>query len=385
MKPESQVALPAPRRERGSALLIILTLIGIGAAFLLVSALNKANQQIERDKITAAALAQAKEALISFAATSATLPGSLPCPDTNNDGSGDNTGTNCTAYIGRLPWKQLKLPDLRDGSGECLWYALSPVFRNVLPAASRSPASNSLNNTTAGQLTVSDTSGIPLPTPPNPVIAVIFSTGTSLPGQNRAAVGATICGGNNNAANYLDTAAGISNATGGGTGTSFIAADASSTFNDKLIYITASQFFPSVNKRVVAEIRGLSQPPTSGLRKFYNTPTNHYYPCAANAGSAGSQVTTPTCLNSGLIPFSVLSFDSSTLIWLTNNNWFPLTSYAVAPNFMSGTLYPQQCGAGGAGCLTVNSYVNSQAQVTVGGISTIVCTINGKVTSCPYP
>jgi len=39
MKPESQSTLPAPRRESGSALLIILALIGIGAAFLLVSAL----------------------------------------------------------------------------------------------------------------------------------------------------------------------------------------------------------------------------------------------------------------------------------------------------------------------------------------------------------
>ena len=31
MKPESQSTLPAPRRERGSALLIILALIGIAA------------------------------------------------------------------------------------------------------------------------------------------------------------------------------------------------------------------------------------------------------------------------------------------------------------------------------------------------------------------
>ena len=43
---------PLPRRtssrksQHGSAILIILTIIGIGAAFLLVSALNKANQQI---------------------------------------------------------------------------------------------------------------------------------------------------------------------------------------------------------------------------------------------------------------------------------------------------------------------------------------------------
>lgn len=376
-----------PARQRGAALLIILAIVAVSAAFLLVSALNKANQQIERDKVTTTALAQAKEALIGFAASNATLPGALPCPDTNNDGSGDNTGTNCNAYIGRLPWKQLDLPDLRDSSGECLWYALSPAFRNVLSAASRSPSSNPLNSNTAGVINISDTTGTPLASPPNPVIAVIFSPGASLGAQDRTPAVATVCGGNNNAANYLDTAAGINNATGGGTATSFIAADTSNTFNDKLLYITASQFFPAINKRVVAEIRGLDQPPTSGLRLFYDSPTNHYYPCAANAGSAGLQVTTPTCLTSGSVPFAdpSLSFASSTLTWLTNNDWFSLASYIVAPNFQQGTIYPQQCGAGGAGCLTVNNYTLSQAQVTVGGISAIVCTTNGTVTTCPYP
>ena len=56
--------LPSPRNtaklktQRGSAILIILTIIGIGAAFLLVSAFNKASQQTERDKVTTAALVQ---------------------------------------------------------------------------------------------------------------------------------------------------------------------------------------------------------------------------------------------------------------------------------------------------------------------------------------
>ncbi|BAN34413.1 conserved hypothetical protein, membrane or secreted [Sulfuricella denitrificans skB26] len=373
-------------QERGAALLIILTIIGIGAAFMLASALNKASSQIGRDKITSVALAQAKEALIGYAASHPTLPGSLPCPDINNDGSGDTTGQNCTAYIGRLPSKQLGLPDLRDGNGECLWYALSRVFRNALPATSRSSTSNPLNSNTAGQLNVFDNTGTQFPSPPNPVIAIVFSPGAALGTQNRLAAGApTVCGGNNTAANYLDTATGINNATGGGTATSFISADASSSFNDKLIYITSSQFFPPIKKRVVAEIRGKNQPPTSGLRLFYNSPVNHYYPCAANAGSTGLQVTTPSCLTSGSVPFAdpSLSFDSATLIWLTNNGWFSLASYTVAPNFQSGTTYSQQCGVGGAGCLTVNNYTLSQAQVTVGGVSTIVCTTNSVVLSCP--
>lgn len=378
-----------PRHQSGAVLLIMLVILIVGATAMLLRSLSSTTMRMERDKITANALAQAKEALIGYAASHPTLPGSLLCPDINNDGSSDISGQNCTAYIGRFPWQQLKLPDLRDGNGDCLWYALSPVFRNVFPASSRSPLVFPLNSNTLGQLNVFDNAGIQLPFPPNPVIAIIFSPGAPLNSQDRAATAgpSTVCGGNNNANNYLDSASGINNATGGGTATSFIAADMSATFNDKLLYITASQFFPSINKRVAAEIRGLDQPPTSGLRQYYVT--NHYYPCAANAGSAGASVTTPSCLTSGLVPNVDLAstYPLATKTWLTNNDWFSVSSYAVAPNFQQSTItiYPQQCGAGGVGCLTVNNYGNSQAQITTGGLSAIVCTINGTVTSCPYP
>ncbi len=374
------------QRQHGAVFIVMLVFMIMGVAAFLVGSLNSAAVQIKRDQVTANALAQAKDALIGYAATHPTLPGSLPCPDLNNDGSADTTGQSCVAYIGRIPWMQLGLPDLRDGNGDCLWYALSSVFRDALPAGSRTPSSNPLNSNTAGQLSIFDNTGTPLPSPPNPVIAIVFSAGAALGTQDRSATPgpATICGGNSNAINYLDTAMGINNATGGGTATSFIAANASATFNDKLLYITAAQFFPAINKRVLAEIRGLNQPPTSGLREYYLS--NHYYPWAASPTSAGNPV---ALQNSGLIPYSdpslASSFINSTNTWLTNNNWFPLVTYSVASLFQPATTYPQQCGIGGSGCLTVNSYSNSQAQVTVGGLSAIVCTTNGLVTTCPYP
>ena len=49
--------------------------------------------------------------------------------------------------IGRLPWKTFGLPDLRDGSGERLWYALSPNFRD-------NPSVSPLNSDTRGSITV---------------------------------------------------------------------------------------------------------------------------------------------------------------------------------------------------------------------------------------
>jgi type II secretory pathway pseudopilin PulG len=260
MKPESQVALPAPRRERGSALLIILALIGIGAAFLLVSALMS-NPQIERDKITAAALAQAKEALIGYAATygdthlvsgnAVYVFGHLPCPDlgTGIEGSEASScsGKNISA-LGRLPWKTLGLPPLRDSSGECLWYAVSGSFKsNTKP--------DLLNWDSDGQFQILAEDGVTVMAGSNATnydgthpVAVIFSAGPILPGQDRtpAASGVAECGGNYTPSNYLDTLASINNAIVSATAnaiTRFISGKTSDTFNDRLLFITADEIF----------------------------------------------------------------------------------------------------------------------------------------------
>src|ERR1700686_451826 len=73
--------------QRGVALIIVavLLLIGVGAA--LFAFMLPASQAIERAKVTAAALAQAKAALIGYAASNPNQPGVLPCPDKFNDGS----------------------------------------------------------------------------------------------------------------------------------------------------------------------------------------------------------------------------------------------------------------------------------------------------------
>src|SRR3989338_8627952 len=108
----------------GAALLVMLIIMIIGGMAYLVSSLNSSTLNVARGKVTADALKQAKEALIGRAVTDTTSPGSLPCPDADGDGSADLfSGNNCPYYIGRLPWKTLGLSDLRDGSGEELWYA----------------------------------------------------------------------------------------------------------------------------------------------------------------------------------------------------------------------------------------------------------------------
>ena len=171
--------------------MVMLVIIIIGSAAFLVSALSLSGQQIERDKITADALAQAKEALIGYAVrvkiSSSTLanqprPGDLPCPDTDNNGiSGDTTYTTCdlqSQRIGRLPWKTLGLPDLRDSSGERLWYAVSNNFKN-------NTRTSLLNSDTPGTITIRSSDGnvINDASLGNGAVAVIIAPGKVLQRQ----------------------------------------------------------------------------------------------------------------------------------------------------------------------------------------------------------
>ena len=87
-----------PACQRGAALLILLALVSVVLTYAVVAGLNRsaAGMAQERAQKTAAALAQAKEALIAYAVTYADnpshakrIPGFLPCPD-RNVGPGTN-------------------------------------------------------------------------------------------------------------------------------------------------------------------------------------------------------------------------------------------------------------------------------------------------------
>lgn len=277
-----------PRHERGSALLIILTLIGIGAAYLLVSALNRADAQLGRDKVTAAALAQAKEALIGFAVTYGdTHPnnanGHLLLPDL---GSNRNTtpGEGVTAgnfagngpnlsVAGRLPWRALGLAPLRDGQGNCLWYAVSGSYQDI-------QQTTFMNWDTLGQFNIYNADGTAGGTVSatganvhQRPVAVIFAPGAVLASQNRTASTVdtvTECGGNYAARNYLDTftpnpllnnivnyLGGTNNATGAflfAAPKQLVAgpvADANSNplTNDRILTITPDDLFRIIRRR----------------------------------------------------------------------------------------------------------------------------------------
>ena len=267
-------------RQHGAALLIFMLVFFLASMSWLLSQTSSSRMRSEADKVTSAALAQAKEALIGRAAgdTSGTpfLPGSLPCPniDPNKDGVAAN---GCgKGAIGRLPWKTLDLPDLRDGNGDRLWYALADNLRDkALPAAINPHVS--LNLSVDGKADVA---------------AIVFSPGPPLAGQNGRSSASL------NVSDYLDA----SNATGG----PYISSPSSATLNDKLVTISRDQLFRLVNLRVLGEM-------SAGLRNYYAANANRYPAPVADLKSVL------------IVPY----LDSDTVLMLNDNDWFLLTQYEV--------------------------------------------------------
>ena len=119
-----------------------------------------------RSAQTLLALNTAKQALVNYATSvqlstvSPSRPGELPCPDLNNDGFADPPCGTSATRLGRLPWKTLGLPDLRDGTGERLWYAVSASFVNNPRTSCAVPTDpGCLNSNTSGTITVRDQAG----------------------------------------------------------------------------------------------------------------------------------------------------------------------------------------------------------------------------------
>lgn len=275
--------------QSGSALMIILALILLAFTASLATYLPNVNRDAKTANANAAVLAQAKAALIAYAVsagrkdnnpcsgTNCERPGDLPCPDMTADDvnwgqegvpapppqirCGNSGATGQTNRLGRLPWKTLDLPpDLRDASGNRLWYAVSTNFKGQSRSAP-------LNSDTFGTITIRNPNGNVVNNGSNPsnipsgVIAVIIAPGDAIKRQdghqqNRA----------NNAANeYLDIATlnGITednaNFVDGSATNGFIQGpikDASGKIisNDQMVFITYEDLMPLIERRIAGEV-----------------------------------------------------------------------------------------------------------------------------------
>lgn len=389
------------RRQRGAALMVMLVIIVMGSLTFLVSALSRARQQAELDKISSDALAQAKDGLISYAASvtltssGAERPGDLPCPDLNNDGTaeancGSAAGSLQYKRLGRLPWKTLRLPDLRDSSGERLWYAVSNNFK-------KSTRTSLLNSDTPGTITIRSSDGNVVSDAGSGkgVVAVIFAPGSVLQRQgdttpqNRGCIINVNCDSLGETctaspptltpkcqpSNYLDIATIGSNTEDNAdfadsTSNGFIQGmvkDISgkiTIINDQIISITQDDIMQAVQKRVAGEVRSCLQD--------YASLNNGRYPWAVPLGDLTNYLDQSDLLF-GRIPddLSKTKGDSGNVMAMqwgggcqthSNNTpstwwqqWRELVFYGLADAYKPvnppGT--PPTCAAAGA-CLSVN-------------------------------
>lgn len=273
-------------RQQGIAVLLLVGLLLLGGTLLTLTALNASTWRADRYRVTQEALLAAKETLVARAVADDNRPGSLPCPDVDDDGIAEGTlaggGTQCPSYIGRLPWRTLDVPDLRDGSGERLWYALSTTYRD-------NPSAEPINSDTAGQL------GLGGVQPATNALAIVLAPGSALVRsgaaalQDRGCIVGVNCDASRvctttppsltakcNPSNYLDVSAGVDNADGDN---SFIAAAEDVAFNDRALAIVADDIMPLVERRVGREL-------AKNLREHYDawqTATGSgFYPWAAS-------------------------------------------------------------------------------------------------------
>lgn len=232
--PKTIPLLRSNRRQRGAALLITMLLVVLGLVTLLTLRGGHKAPELDAQRKTTLALAQAKEALLGWAATdggsAAPNPGRLLCPDQSNNGI--SQGAACSApYLGRVPWVTLNLGDVRDGAAERLWYIVDPQFRSSANPMNSTilPTNLSLNG--------------------NNVVAVIFAPGPVLGALNQqrdTIAHQLLC------ANYLETCANIP---------AIVSSIASATYNDHVLAITAQDIFTVVTFRMARELAQANAPP----------------------------------------------------------------------------------------------------------------------------
>jgi len=210
--------------------MIFLLLLVMAGLTYFVSSLTPEGLEARRAQQGQEALTRAREALIGYAlryreaqlaqGQPGQMYGYLPLPDlgtTRNNNAGclvegcdaanfAGNAPNATV-IGRLPWNTLGIEPLRDGHGECLWYAVSGSHQRIQQAVP-------MNWDSLGHLDVVIANGTAalasaLAGAHDRPVVVIFAPGPPLPGQDRAPAGGndvTRCGGNYDVANYLDPA-----------------------------------------------------------------------------------------------------------------------------------------------------------------------------------
>jgi hypothetical protein len=340
--------LPLRRRQRGIAAMLALLILVMGSLYALLTSVNTASAELEqrRDERSQDALRQAKAALIAWSARHSGQPGGLPCPDTNGDGYADTdswpgdgavdavptaaddvtrhnsalAGAYCSTAarrIGRLPWRTLGLPDLRDASGQPLWYALSDSFRLL--------GARVINSETQGQLNVLGMS------PPN-YVAIVFAPGAATRRNDGATQDRSAP---NDVAQYLE-----GENAGGAADVFEVRTPTPGGFNDRLILVTHQDLFDAVENVVAKRIETEVVP---ALNAYY-TAWGDNYPYAApfDARPAASLTGGTFGQRDGLLPIDAAAPGS----WVSPTSFPTPCGLATVSLPPSGTITSISLGGG---------------------------------------
>lgn len=334
-------------KEQGAVLILFVFIVGLITTVYALNTLSPASARASRDSETAKALMEAKSALIGWSVRNETVPGRLPCPEDTSEIGTENEGEasgNCTLpAIGRLPFKTLGVGDLRDGNKDRLWYVISENFRST-------PINSEVST---AELTVNGVS--------NSAVAIIFSPGTPLAGQQRSIPTAASPP---NVSDYLDA----TNSDGDNT---FVTAGAVDAFNDRLLVISHQDLFTPVEKRVMRDVKSCLD--------AYAENSDAKYPWAAPVTSAsytGVQDTTfgriPSIISTtgfNILGILTLSDPDMSSTWSSdcifhdpapthaaywqNNDWQELVFYQLASGYQ-----PFSTAVCGGACLSVTGSGN---------------------------
>ena len=272
------------QRQRGAAILIMTLILMLGLITLFTFRMDRKAPELEADRKTAMALAQAKEALLGRAASNDD-PGTLSCPDIDNDGDADTEPSGecklvggVPQYSGRFPWKTLGLGDVFDGSGARLWYVVSANFRDM---------GISLTTLTPGTISVNGGA-------PATIVAVIIAPGSPVVGQSRSLANENII------SNYLESYVNDNTIA------------PSATFNDRIITITTTELFSQSTQRIAREL-------VVSLPHPYPVATTWYPNAAWTAKGWGGW------LNSTVTTYTQTDSDHATFIFSNCTSTFKIT------------------------------------------------------------
>lgn len=389
---------PRLHRQQGAALLLLMLAVIVAMTTVLVVALDMDSLETRRQVDSRTTLAQAREALLNYALVQPYVAGaqsfSLPCPDI--DGSGGylegeahtaNCGTNGETVIGRLPWRTLGLPALKDAGSECLWYVVSGSWKQA-----GSSTSAMINPDSNGQLQLAsvDTGAVieGVAAEDRPV-AMVIAPMRPLSGQSRPSMTqATQCSPGFSARSFMeaDAASGTNNyqlaAAADVIDTLGVAANPNEAHNDRIVTITRQDIADRIYERpgFASEMRGLGLAATACLANYaarnpggvsdrrlpwpapvaladYRQDTHYDDTTSGLLSGRLPDVVDDSNIDTGNIVSRVLTDCDTTLVpeWSASmlsqwQNWKDHFFYAVAGSFAPDAVVPSVC----VDCLSVN-------------------------------